>query len=236
MDSRFKLPALILLSLAVLLGGTYSLVLLTVPIVVCLALVRTPFVSLLRDLRIILVLVLFVVASRALSNAPPLLFSYRWLEVSLTGLLGGVLFGWRLILVTLLGSLFITTTPLSRLQAALAWSLGKVPLIKGARLATMIGLTLGFIPRLFLESRGIADAGKARFAGGGVNWLSWPFVLALAVIRRAFLRAEEITMAMEARCYSEGTVQLHLKSERADWIRLGIVLVVCAISYLAGRL
>jgi energy-coupling factor transporter transmembrane protein EcfT len=51
--------------------------------------------------------------------------------------------------------------------------------------------------------------------------------LLIPLMRRIFARADNLAVAMEARCYSENRTDPELKSGPADWVALGVVIASC---------
>ena len=93
----------------------------------------------------------------------------------------------------------------------------------------MMSIALRFIPTLIEEADKIASAQKARGADFETGSLTerakalLPLLVPLFV--SAFRRADELAVAMEARCYhgGEGRTRLHqLKYEKRDYIAFGV--------------
>ena len=143
--------------------------------------------------------------------------------------------------LVLVGSVLTLTTPSLALTDGLAW-LGR-PLrrlrVPTDELALMVTIALRFIPTLFVELDTIMRAQRARgadFRRGGLRERTRslvPVLVPLFVL--SFRRADELALAMEARCYRPGVVRtrLHpLRASRAD----AALLVVTAAVIAAGLL
>jgi energy-coupling factor transporter transmembrane protein EcfT len=95
-----------------------------------------------------------------------------------------------------------------------------MPFIPGKRIATMMGLIVRFIPVIFIKTHEVSEAQRARCSENIKN----PFVrlrrLAFPMVRRVFQDAENIAMAMAARCYSETSTRADASLSRSDWLIL----------------
>ena len=130
----------------------------------------------------------------------------------------------RLVVLVLIGSVLTLTTPPMALTDGLAW-LGR-PLrrlrVPTDELALMVTIALRFIPTLLVELDTIMRAQRARgadFRRGGLRERARalvPVLVPLFVL--SFRRADELALAMEARCYRPGAVRTRLHPLRA---RLG---------------
>lgn len=142
--------------------------------------------------------------------------------------------------------LTLTTTPTS-LTAGLEKSLGFLRRIgvPVAEMATMISISLRFIPILSEEMDRIMKAQTARgvdFKRGGVFKRMLKLIpILVPLLISAFRRAEDLAMAMDARCYfgSEGRTKLHpLKYGRKDYygylVILAYLVAVSAVRIFAG--
>ena len=133
----------------------------------------------------------------------------------------------------LLGSVLTLTTPPIALTDGLAW-LGR-PLrrlrVPTDELALMVTIALRFIPTLLVEMDTIMRAQRARgadFRSGGLVARARalvPVLVPLFVL--SFRRADDLALAMEARCYRPGVVRTRLHPLRAGW-RDAVLLVATA--------
>lgn len=128
----------------------------------------------------------------------------------------------RFALLILAGNTLVQTTCLESLKAAVAWFLKPVPLVNGGRIASMLGLTLGLLPRFFTELEESKDALKNRGLSPGRRPLRWTVFLIRPVLIRLFLRTEETVEAMESRCYTDTKVFPPMNIRPMDWIIFGI--------------
>jgi len=200
---------------------------------VAFALSRVPGRWLWRAMRPILWLIGLTFVAQVLFAPGDPFFTLGPLELSEEGLRLAAYLSVRLIVLILLGSVLTLTTPPVALTDALAW-LGR-PLrrlrVPSDELALMVTIALRFIPTLLAELDAIMRAQRARgadFSSGGLVRRARaliPVLVPLFVV--SFRRADELALAMEARCYTPGVARtrLHpLHARPAD----AVLLVVCA--------
>jgi energy-coupling factor transport system permease protein len=177
--------------------------------------------------------VLFV-PGEAFFRLGPISLSWRGLE------LAGYL-SLRLIVLVLVGSLLtLTTSPIS-LTDGLAWLTRPLRALKvpTEELALMVTIALRFIPTLLVELEAIMRAQRARgadFAHGGPVRRARalvPVLVPLFVV--SFRRADDLALAMEARCYVPGVRRSRLHPLRARWVD-GLLLAVVAAAVLVASL
>jgi len=136
--------------------------------------------------------------------------------------------------------LTLTTPPLA-LTDGLAW-LGR-PLrrlyVPTDELALMVTIALRFIPTLLVELDQIMRAQRARgadFGSGGPVKRARALVPVLTpLFVLSFRRADELALAMEARCYRPGIVRTRLHPLEAG-ARDAVLLVLTAAVIVAGLL
>jgi len=230
LDVRFKLIFLVLISLSSLRAQVAGLSLLTLILVLALIHVRVSLGSILRDLRYVSVLLVFIFATRALSTSGSALFEFKIISVSREGLYEGALVCWRLVIVILTGLAFVLTTRPSEIKAAVAWILGPFPFVPAKRIATMMSLIVRFMPVIFQQAKETLDAQRARGVENRKNPVYRLVKLGIPILRRTFERADKLALAMEARCYSENRTDPRISSEIKDWIALFVVVFLCLIT------
>jgi len=230
LDVRFKLIFLVLISLSSLRAQVAGLFLLTLILVLALIHVRVSLGSILRDLRYVSVLLVFIFVTRALSTSGSALFEFKIISVTREGLHAGALVCWRLVIVIITGLAFVLTTRPSEIKGAVAWMLRPFPFVPAKRIATMMGLVVRFMPVIFQQTKETLDAQRARGVENRKNPVYRLVKLGIPVLRRTFERADKLAFAMEARCYSEDRTDPRLASGIKDWIALFAVVFLCAIT------
>jgi len=231
-DVRFKILGLLLLSLVSLNVRVFSLALVNALLVFLVINCRLGFKAILREIRYFLFLMLIILVAHALSAKGTVVFRYYFLTVSMHGLYDGALICWRLFLVVLAGLLFVSTTKPSQIKVAVEWFLNPVPFVSGRRLATMLSLVMRFIPVILNQARETAEAQKARCVENRKNPIYRLKKIGLPLLRRTFETANELTVAMQARCYSENRTDSEFTVRMRDWM----VLIISAGLFLLGRI
>jgi energy-coupling factor transporter transmembrane protein EcfT len=157
-----------------------------------------------------------------LSADGPSVFSALSLDITREGLREGALAGLRLALVFLVGVLLMATTRPTEIKSGVQWFLRPLPLVPAERVGTMLGLLVRFIPVIFEEVARASDAQRARAVENRRNPLRRAVKLGVPIMSRIFERADRLTLAMEARCYSERRTQPELRASRKDWVWFGL--------------
>ncbi|NOX34405.1 MAG: energy-coupling factor transporter transmembrane protein EcfT [Deltaproteobacteria bacterium] len=159
--------------------------------------------STLNSIKYFIVLLFFVFAARAFSMKGDMLFSFYGMSITKQGVNEGLLVAFKFFLVMLTGIIFSATTKPSCVKSAVQWFFKPVPFVPEKRLAIMISLSIGFMPVIALQARLISDAGKARCADLEKNPVKKIIHLVLPLLKKTFLSADNLVLAMESRCYSD---------------------------------
>lgn len=168
-------------------------------------------------------------------------FSIGFVHVSREGLELAAFLSLRLVVLVLIGSVLTLTTPPMALTDGLVW-LG-APLrrlrVPTDELALIVTIALRFIPTLLAEFDTIMRAQRARgveFGTGGLRQrlrALQPVLVPLFIV--SFRRADELALAMEARCYRPGIARTRLRplhAGRRDAILLVLTAAVIAAAML----
>jgi biotin transport system permease protein len=227
LDVRTKILCLIVISLTSLKAYPTGLSILTAVSLALIINARLLFRDVSRELRYFLVLLFFVFFARALSMPGTPALEWQGIILTREGLYNGMLISWRLLLVVLLGASFVATTKPSEIRAAVEWFLKPFPFIPRKRIATMIGLIIRFVPAVLDQARETSDAQRARGIENRKNPVYRLKKLAVPLLCKTFQNAEELAVAMEARCYSENRTDPSLSSTINDRIALFLVACLC---------
>ncbi|MGE0086113.1 MAG: energy-coupling factor transporter transmembrane protein EcfT [Desulfococcaceae bacterium] len=231
LDSRFKLICLMLLSLSILHAGFSGLGLFTSVLFLSLLHIRISFVSLIKEMRYFFLLLFFVFLARAIFIPGETIFQWWKFSVTKEGSYEGFLICWRLISVVLLGLCFVCTTRSSEIRGAAEWLLKPVPLIPEKRAGIMLSLLIRFIPLILSQAKETAEAQRARGIELRKNPLYRLKKFAIPFLRRMFEDADRLTVAMEARSYSENRTPPDFSAGKREWISLAAVTVFCAVLF-----
>ncbi|HEX3045381.1 MAG TPA: energy-coupling factor transporter transmembrane component T [Bacillota bacterium] len=230
MDPRFKFICMILLSIATSITNRISdLVALSLLLVIVLFCSKLPLRKLLLELRYFIFLILLVLLVHSFSIPGIPLTHLPWMNPTREGLISGLLFAWRIVLLVAISVIVTATTTLSTLKDAIRWFLYPVPLIPEAKVATMIGLTFILVPLIFDQASEISDAQKARCIAGRKNPVPRIIFLVFPLMLQTFRRADEMVDAMESRCYSETRTPVTFRSKTGDWMVLILSGLLCGM-------
>ena len=217
--------------------GAYAVYTALAVVLVCCA--GISWQMLLKSLKPIWWIVLFTFGMQLLSVPGEVIYQAGFLSITWEGVRQGLFLSLRLILLILLSSLLMfTTSPLS-LTEALERLLGPLKKIglPAHELALMMTIALRFVPTLIRETDKIMKAQQARgsdFSSGSILQRAKKIVpILVPLFISAFRRADELAMAMEARCYhgSEGRTRMKkLVLQPIDYVAAagGVCLLVLA--------
>ncbi len=234
MDARFKLFVLALLSVSNVNASFLGLSILLSIQLLALWISRIRVKTFVKELRYFFVFLFFVFLARALWTPGEKVFEDGVLSAvapfTERGLADGALASFRLLLIAMLGFLFVETTPASKVRVAVAWYLKPVPFVPERRVATMLSLLVRFLPLIVQQARETSDALKARGLESRRNPVYRVAKLAIPMLRRTFMRADELVLAMEARGYNENRTPQSLSASKSDWAALAFLIPVAFLS------
>ena len=178
---------------------------------------RVPLRTLLGSLKPLWWILLFTFLIH-LCSTPGEEFAHLWVfSLTFKGLAHGFFICLRLVLLLLLSSLLtFTTSPLKLTDAleALLSPLRRLG-VPAHELAMMMTIALRFVPTLIEETDKIMKAQQARGAdfvtGSIVRRLKNVVPILVPLFISAFRRADDLAMAMEARCYHGGEGRTQMK-------------------------
>lgn len=205
---------------------------------------KVPFKFMAKGLKAIVVLILITSVFNLLGTSGDVVF-WKWgsLQITDKGIINSIVMTIRLIYLILGTSLMtLTTTPnqlTNGLETALA-PLNKIN-VPVHSIAMMMSIALRFIPILIEETDKIMKAQMARGAdfehGNLVQKAKAMVPLLVPLFVSAFRRAEDLAMAMEARCYNGGegrTKMKPLKYEKRDRVAYLVIVVFLIVVIVAA--
>ena len=197
----------------------------------------------LRSIRPILWIVLFTFGVHLFMTPGTEVFRVGPLGMTWEGIARGSYISLRLVLLILLSTLLTLTTSPLRLTDGLEALLSplrrfRVPVHE---LSMMMTIALRFVPTLLEELDRIMKAQKARGAdferGNIMQRLRAVVPVLVPLFLSAFRRADELALAMEARCYrgGEGRTQMkELQMGQLDYAAIAVFVLgaagICAVS------
>ena len=237
MDPRAKILLTVLMIAAVFTAGGfigYALLFAFVGAVTYFSKISIKFV--LKGLKPILYIIVLTFFINLLFNAGTTVL-WRWgiLRITQEGLRTAVLMSLRLTLLVFTTQLLtLTTSPIALTDGLerLLKPLSKIG-FPAHELAMMMSIALRFIPTLMEETDKIMKAQMARGAdfesGNLINRAKAMLPLLVPLFVSAFRRADELAMAMEARCYRGGEKRTRMKILKFTKLDGIASLAVCAL-------
>lgn len=240
LDPRAKILATLLFIAGIFFADSmlsYSVLALFVALVIVLS--RLPVLMVLRSVKPLWIIIVVTMLIHAFNGeGKDVLYQYSFLCLTTEGIITGIKMSLRLVFLLIISSILTFTTSPIVLTDGIETLLRpfKCVGVPAHELAMMMTIALRFIPTLIEETDRIIKAQTARgadFDSGNLlqrakNML--PILVPLFI--SAFRRADELAIAMEARCYrgGEGRTRLHeLVYKARDFIALAIIVVLIIV-------
>lgn len=205
---------------------------------------RVPLGYILRGLKAVIVLLFFTIGFNIFLTPGQVIWQAWVFKITKEGLRSGAFMGIRLIFLIVGSSLMTFTTTPNHLTDGLERLLGPFKRLHMPvhEVSMMMSIALRFIPILLEETDKIMKAQSARgadFESGGLIKKAKSLVpLLVPLFVSAFRRANDLAMAMEARCYRGGegrTKMKPLKYGRRDYIAYGMIALYLGALFLITR-
>lgn len=235
LDPRTKIIATLVFIIGLFLVQRSGYAVVTLLVLLMIGASRVPLKLIFRGLRPILFIAVLTFILNVLVTPGQAIFQLGPLRVTYEGLLAGTFLVWRLVLLILITSFLTLTTPPVTLTDGIESLLRPFTRlgVPAHELAMMMTIALRFIPTLLEETEKIMKAQMARgadFESGNLmqrakNLL--PLLIPLFV--SAFRRADELAVAMEARCYRGGENRTRMKQLQygtGDFLVYGLTLLL----------
>ena len=239
LDPRVKLLALVIYIASLFIGDTFVMFIpATAFLVMVGVLSKVPFGIILKSIKPILPLIIISAAFNIFMTPGNILCGWWIFNITDKGIYVAVFMACRLAYL-IAGSAYLTlTTSPNSITDGLESGLGFLKVIKVPvhEIAMMMSIALRFIPILSDEMQKIRKAQMARGAdfesGNLIKRAKALIPLLVPLFVSVFMRANELSLAMDARCYrgSEGRTKMkplkHKPSDYAGYIILFIYLAV----------
>ncbi|MBR4530665.1 MAG: energy-coupling factor transporter transmembrane protein EcfT [Lachnospiraceae bacterium] len=205
---------------------------------------RVPLRFMLRGMRTIFFLLLMTVVFNLFLTPGTPLVSFWKLTITREGLRIALLMAVRLVFLIVGSSVMTFTTTPNHLTDALEALMRPLKRLGAPvhEIAMMMSIALRFIPILMEETDKIMKAQMARgadFESGGLIRRARSLVpLLVPLFISAFRRANDLALAMEARCYHGGegrTRMIPLTYHARDRIAYGLLLLYLILAVVIGR-
>ena len=218
LDPRVKLfgTLIYIISLFVFMGLP-AFILAAIFLVVLIKLSKVPFSYMVKGLKTIVLIMLFAAVFNLFLTPGTKLVSFWIFTITYEGLKNAVVMMVRLIFLIIGTSLMTLTTTPNELTDGLEKALSPLKYIKVPvhEIAMMMSIALRFIPILIEETDKIMKAQMARGAdfehGNLIQKAKNMVPLLVPLFVSAFRRANDLAMAMEARCYRGGEGRTKMK-------------------------
>lgn len=228
LDPRVKLVATLVYIIAIFIVDTIPGYFCAAAVVcIAVALSKVPVRFIVKGLRPIMLILLITVLFNMILTPGEILVSIWKINITREGLRIGITMALRLVLLITGTSLMTLTTTPNNLTDAMERLLRPLMRIKVPvhEIAMMMSIALRFIPILLEETDIIMKAQMARgadFENGNLIKRAKALVpILVPLFISAFRRANDLAMAMEARCYSGGAGRTRMKPlvyARRDYI------------------
>lgn len=240
LDPRTKILGTLLFIIAIFMAtNTVGYVFLCAFVMAVILASQLPVGMVFRSLKPLAFIIILTMALHFfMGEGEQVLFEWQFLRITREGLAMGVKMSLRLVLLLLISSVLTFTTSPIVLTDGIESLLNPFKRIgvPAHELAMMMTIALRFIPTLIEETDRIIKAQTARgadFTSGNLlqkakNML--PVLIPLFI--SAFRRADELAVAMEARCYrgGEGRTRMHeLAYTHVDVAAFVLIVIVMAI-------
>ena len=234
LDPRTKLFATLLFIISVFsFDGIVGFIVMTAFLFGVIALSKVPLSFMLRGLKAIMILLVIAGLFNLFLTPGQVLWSIWKIHITREGLRNAVLMTIRMVYLIMGSSVMTLTTTPNQLTDGLEKALKPLQKINVSvhEIAMMMSIALRFIPILIEETDKIMKAQMARGAdfetGGLVKKAKNMVPLLVPLFVSAFRRANDLALAMEARCYVGGegrTKMIPLVYHKVD--RLAYVVVI----------
>lgn len=203
LDVRTKMVLVCMVSLAILAADFTGCLACFLVLYGLIRSIGISFIRLLAQLKwfILLLIIMLLTSSLTIPGTP--VFSLSGVMVTQEGMARGALVAVRFFLVMMTGLLFSATTRPTALKSAAQWFLRPIPLVPEKRVAIMISLFLRFLPLILDQAQQTSDAVNARCGNLHKNPVRRIRCLTLPVMKKTFMAADNLCLAMDARCFTE---------------------------------
>ena len=219
LDPRTKILAILVYMVSLfIVNNFYGLLGMMAISILVVTVSKVPIKYFFRGLKMIIFIVLLTVSLQMFMTPGEVIWQWSFLKITKEGIRQAVFMGTRLVLlISITSILTLTTTPIALTDGIerLLKPFQRIG-VPAHELAMMMSIALRFIPTLVEETDKIMKAQAARGAnfdtGNLIEKVRALVPLLVPLFLSAFQRADELAIAMEARCYHGGTNRTRLKA------------------------
>lgn len=246
LDPRIKIIATLLFIIELFIVDNFiGFLIAGIVLGILIAVSKVPVSYIMRGLKPILLILIFTFALNMFMVDGRILWQWKFLKITADGLEVAVFMAIRLVLL-LMGSSMLTlcTRPLALTDGIerLLSPFKKIGL-PAHDIAMMMTIALRFIPTLLEEADKIMKAQQARgadFESGGLMKRAKSLIpILVPLFVGAFRIAQDLAMAMEARCYRGGenrTRMNEMKFRKRDYAAIVMMVLFLAVIIIESRL
>ena len=246
LDPRIKIIATLLFIIELFIVDNFiGFLIAGIVLGILIAVSKVPVSYIMRGLKPILLILIFTFALNMFMVDGRILWQWKFLKITAEGLEVAVFMAIRLVLL-LMGSSMLTlcTRPLALTDGIerLLAPFKKIGL-PAHDIAMMMTIALRFIPTLLEEADKIMKAQQARgadFESGGLMKRAKSLIpILVPLFVGAFRIAQDLAMAMEARCYRGGenrTRMNEMKFRKRDYAAIVMMVLFLAVIIIESRL
>ncbi len=236
LDPRVKLGTTILFIISLFFVKSFvGYLYIILSLLVAIGISKVPLKFMLKGLKSIFAIILFTVFLNIFfTPGETIIFHFKFITITMEGIIIAVKMAMRFVLLIIGSSLLTLTTSPVQLTDAIEYMLKPFKKIgvPAHEIAMMMTIALRFIPTLLEELDKIMKAQTARGAdfdtGGLLKKAKSLIPLLVPLFISSFRRAEELAMAMEARCYNGDNNRTRMKKlelESSDYLAMLVVTV-----------
>ena len=206
---------------------------------------RVPLKFMLRGMKSIIFLLIIAVVFNLFLTPGEAVVTFWKIKITMEGIRQAAFMAVRLVFLIMGSSVMTLTTTPNNLTDGMEKILGPLRIFKVPvhEIAMMMSIALRFIPILLEETDKIMKAQIARgadFESGNLIKKAKSLVpLLVPLFISAFRRANDLAMAMEARCYRGGEHRTKMKPliyKKRDGMAYGVVVCYLALCVVVGRI
>ncbi len=235
LDPRLKILATFAyLIILFVIDSLFSLVFCALLLLMVIWVSNVPLKYVIKGVRPILFIVILTALLNLFMTEGEVLWQFYFLKVTYEGILRAIFMGSRLVFLIMASSLMTYTTTELSLTDGIESLLKPFKVIKvpAHEIAMMMSIALRFIPTLIDETDKIMKAQMARGASfdskGMVKKAKSFLPLLIPIFISAFKRADDLALAMEARCYRGGDGRTRLNSLKYHKNDFYAALMICS--------
>lgn len=246
LDPRVKLAGTVLFIISLFcFGKGWGYIVAAIFLFVAIKLSKVPFKFMVKGMRSILFLLMITVVFNLFLTPGEVIFTLWKLQITKEGIRVAVFMVIRLVMLLIGSSIMTLTTTPNNLTDGMEKAMSPLKLFRLPvhEIAMMMSIALRFIPILMEETDKIMKAQLARgadFESGNIIKKAKAMVpLLVPLFISAFRRANDLAMAMEARCYRGGNGRTKMKPlvyKKRDFVAYLVLFVYLAGSIAADKL